>query len=230
MSVNANDVAAAVLAHVGPVEAMRLQKLVYYSQSWHLALLDEPLFRDTIQAWRDGPVTPTLWEQHRGGRMVGRWSAGDVTRLPETSAKIVELVCHVYGSLSGDDLSELTHSEEPWRKAREGVADDQPSKAVISTDAMKQFYRRRTLAGLRAADLVSGGLHGFLDHSIDAAERRELLAGIRDEFRSAEPGATGKPDPISSGSVVRLIQPGDSPTQTRLNRERPHRGSAAHQI
>ncbi|MFI5930904.1 Panacea domain-containing protein [Actinoplanes sp. NPDC051494] len=42
---------------------MCLQKLVYYSQSWHLALLGEPLFRDTIQAWRDGPVTLTLWDQ-----------------------------------------------------------------------------------------------------------------------------------------------------------------------
>jgi uncharacterized phage-associated protein len=56
LSGNAHDVAAAVLAQVGPMEAMRLQKLVYYSQAWHLAFVDEPIFADTIQAWRDGPL------------------------------------------------------------------------------------------------------------------------------------------------------------------------------
>ena len=31
---------------------MKVQKLLYYTQSLHLALFDEPLFDDEIQAWR----------------------------------------------------------------------------------------------------------------------------------------------------------------------------------
>jgi uncharacterized phage-associated protein len=37
---------------------MKVQKLLYYSQSLHLALYDEPLFEEEIQAWRYGPVCP----------------------------------------------------------------------------------------------------------------------------------------------------------------------------
>ncbi|GAA2476171.1 Panacea domain-containing protein [Winogradskya humida] len=229
MTINANDVAAAVLGHVGPVEAMRLQKLVYYSQCWHLALVDEPLFRDTIQAWRDGPVTPTLWEQHRGGLTVSRWSSGDAARLSNTSAKIVELVCQVYGGLSGDDLSELTHSEKPWRAAREGLADDQPSKSAISLEAMKDFYRRRSLAGLRADDLVSGGLHGLTQGGMEPTERRRILAAIRDEFRSADPGDPGLPEPAESAFDARRAHVAQSEIEVRLNRERPQRGTASQQ-
>nr|WP_293017994.1 type II toxin-antitoxin system antitoxin SocA domain-containing protein [Moorena sp. SIO3I8] len=33
---------------------MKLQKLLYYAQSLHLALYDQPLFDEEIQAWRSG--------------------------------------------------------------------------------------------------------------------------------------------------------------------------------
>jgi uncharacterized phage-associated protein len=40
---------------------MKVQKLLYYSQSLHLALYDEPLFNEEIQAWRYGPVCPPAY-------------------------------------------------------------------------------------------------------------------------------------------------------------------------
>jgi uncharacterized phage-associated protein len=225
---NAHDVAAAVLAHVGPVEAMRLQKLVYYSQAWHLALVDEPLFADTIQAWRDGPVTVTLWDHHRRQRTVSAWPAGNPDKLTATGAKVVTLVCQVYGALSGDDLSELTHNELPWRVARQGVPDHLASKAAIQHDEMKRFYRRRDLAGLRVPDLVSGGLHGSADPEINAAERAQILADIRDEFRRPSPSAEpGGPEPLASAFNSNCGHTQPPQVAARLNRERPRRGSAA---
>ncbi|BCY13133.1 Panacea domain-containing protein [Actinoplanes sp. L3-i22] len=224
---NAHDVAASVLAFVGPMEAMRLQKLVYYSQAWHLALLDEPLFTDTIQAWRDGPVTMTLWDQHRGQRTVSSWPAGDPARLNAAGARVVELVCQVYGALSGDDLSELTHNELPWRVARQGLPDHQPSRSTIQPEEMKRFYRRRSLAGLRVADLVSGALEGIADPEISAAERSQILADIRAEARRSVPEEPDDATPIVSvvGTDCRHEQP--PRVAARIDRERPQRGSAA---
>jgi uncharacterized phage-associated protein len=43
------------------MDAMRLQKLLYYVQAWHLAVTDEPLFPEQIKAWKDGPVN---WASH----------------------------------------------------------------------------------------------------------------------------------------------------------------------
>jgi uncharacterized phage-associated protein len=40
---------------------MKVQKLLYYAQSLHLALYDEPLFDEVIQAWRYGPVCPPAY-------------------------------------------------------------------------------------------------------------------------------------------------------------------------
>ena len=51
MKVTAIDVAAYILSKQGDMPAMKLQKLVYYSQAWSLVWDDKPLFRDRIEAW-----------------------------------------------------------------------------------------------------------------------------------------------------------------------------------
>lgn len=46
--VGVDDVAAALLARTGSITTMKLQKLVFYSQAWHLAFTGGPLFPETI--------------------------------------------------------------------------------------------------------------------------------------------------------------------------------------
>jgi len=41
----AHDVAAYVLSKKSPMTAMKLQKLLYYSQAWSLVWNDKPLFK-----------------------------------------------------------------------------------------------------------------------------------------------------------------------------------------
>jgi hypothetical protein len=42
------DVARYILRKHAPMSAMKLQKLVYYAQGWHLAYEGEPLFESRI--------------------------------------------------------------------------------------------------------------------------------------------------------------------------------------
>lgn len=63
---NIVDVAEYILARQGPMSAMKLQRLCYYSQGWHLAWEGEPLFPERIEAWANGPVIPALYGLHRG--------------------------------------------------------------------------------------------------------------------------------------------------------------------
>jgi hypothetical protein len=60
------DVAEYILASLGAMSAMKLQKLMYYSQAWTLAWTDRPLFEEEIEAWAKGPVVPELYNKHRG--------------------------------------------------------------------------------------------------------------------------------------------------------------------
>jgi len=63
---SAHDVARYILERAGQMSAMKLQKLVYYSQAWHLVWRSRPLFPETVEAWAKGPVVRELYNVHRG--------------------------------------------------------------------------------------------------------------------------------------------------------------------
>ena len=39
---------------------MKLQKMLYYQQGFHLAYFGTPLFDEEIEAWMYGPVVPSV--------------------------------------------------------------------------------------------------------------------------------------------------------------------------
>jgi len=60
------DVGRYILEKSGEITAMKLQKLLYYSQAWHLVWDERPLFTEDFQAWANGPVIPELYHMHKG--------------------------------------------------------------------------------------------------------------------------------------------------------------------
>ncbi len=141
MAVHVQDVAAYILQRLGPTSAMKLQKLVYYSQAWSLVWDDAPLFAEDIEAWANGPVVPALYQQHKGKFKVEPGSLqGDPAKLTKPQRETVDAVLDFYGSKSPQWLSDLTHREAPWRDARAGVAPGERSSEPIPVAAMAEYY------------------------------------------------------------------------------------------
>ena len=96
---------------------------------------------EDFQAWANGPVCRQLFSRHRGYFSVSIW-AGDASKVDEFHDAIITLVVNKYGSLSAAQLSDLTHSEDPWKQAREGLPRGAYSEAVITPESMRDYYRR----------------------------------------------------------------------------------------
>lgn len=137
---SAHDVAKYILEHQGSMSTWKLQKLVYYTQAWHLVWAEKPLFQDRIEAWANGPVVPVLYSQHRGQFSVSKWRKGDTERLIQRETRTIDRILKSYGMLSGQQLSQLAHSEGPWQEARKGLAPTEASSAQISLESMSAFY------------------------------------------------------------------------------------------
>ena len=137
---NALDVAAYILSENGPMTAMKLQKLVYYSQAWSLVWDEAPLFRNPIQAWANGPVIPALYKAHRGQFKVSRMPQGNKTALTKIQRETVNAVIKHYVRKTSQWLSDLTHAEPPWRDARIGLAPGERSNNVITHASMFEYY------------------------------------------------------------------------------------------
>jgi uncharacterized phage-associated protein len=137
------DVAAAILDRLGPLDTFKLQKLVYYSQAWHLAWKDEPIFPERVEAWANGPVVRRLFDLHQGRRTVTTLDVGSAQAIPQDSTCIIDFVCGLYGRVTGNALARRTHHEQPWAETRRkaGLANGQPGNPVISQELMKTYYR-----------------------------------------------------------------------------------------
>lgn len=137
---NAHDVAHYILEQAGEMTAMKLQKLVYYSQAWSLVWDDQPLFPEQIEAWANGPVVPVLYQEHRGLFKVKNWPDGDAANLTLSERETVDAVLEHYEQKSSQWLSELTHQEQPWVEARGDLAPGERGSSVITHAAMAEYY------------------------------------------------------------------------------------------
>ncbi|WP_420408307.1 Panacea domain-containing protein [Hoeflea sp.] len=138
---NVLDVANYILSSLGPMSAMKLQKLVYYAQAWSLVWDERPLFEEPIQAWANGPVAPRLYANHRGSfEVTSDMIGGDISTLDGTARDTIDSVLSFYGDKSAQWLSDLTHNERPWIDARAGLGPGERGATVITPAAMAEYY------------------------------------------------------------------------------------------
>lgn len=136
------DVAKYILKQHGGMTTMKLQKLVYYSQAWSLVWDGEPLFKEEIQAWANGPVCPKLFDSHKGAFNITHRSLekGDISNLNETQKETIDSILDFYGDKDGHWLSMLTHKERPWKDARVGCRDGDFCNETITLESMQDYY------------------------------------------------------------------------------------------
>ncbi|MDR2519938.1 MAG: DUF4065 domain-containing protein [Eubacteriaceae bacterium] len=127
-----------------PIDAYKLQKLVYYCQAWSLVWDEKPLFDDKIEAWVNGPVVRSLYKVHQGQYSVKPEDFVDLAccggELSEEQKETIDAVLAYYGGMKGYELRELTHLEKPWQIAREGMGDIEPGSREIACESMQMYY------------------------------------------------------------------------------------------
>lgn len=117
------------------ISNLKLQKLVYYAQGFHLAIADEPLFIDTIEAWAHGPVVPALYHEYKeyGAGVIPIPDDFDPETINSETRSLLDEVYNVFGQFSGWKLRNMTHDEPPWKEAYAG-------DKVISKKSMKKYF------------------------------------------------------------------------------------------
>ncbi len=103
-----------------PITNKKLQKLVYYAQVWSLAINNEKLFPERIEAWVHGPAVPTLYRRFRAFEFnpIVLDKPLESGRFTTKQRKLLDSVWAVYGKYNAAYLEALTHSELPWQEAR----------------------------------------------------------------------------------------------------------------
>ena len=121
------------------ISHLKLQKLLYYVQAWHLVYADAPLFEDEFEAWLHGPVIRKVWNHYKVfSTMLDFLPVSQDVKidLTEDQIELIDDVLDEYGDKTGYYLECLTHAEDPWKNARNNGKEN----AIITKNSMKDFY------------------------------------------------------------------------------------------
>lgn len=125
-----------------PITNKKLQKLLYYAQVWSLAINDEKLFPERIEAWVHGPAVPTIYRKFKAFEFnpIQLDTSNVSFNFSKKQIELLENIWSVYGKYEASYLEALTHSELPWQEARKEVSPSEPSNKTISLVTAKKFY------------------------------------------------------------------------------------------
>ena len=145
-------IASRFVAGESTLSVLKLQKLLYYVEAWHVTFFDKMLFNDDFEAWVHGPVCRPVFERFKHERkkfMYSDISSDDFGILNKIDIRDydhveahVENILGTYGGFSGPQLELLTHREPPWLNARGNLAPNQPCTNIISKDSMRGYYKQ----------------------------------------------------------------------------------------
>lgn len=132
-----------------PVTPMKLVKLVYIAHGWHLGIKSEPLLSEVTQAWKYGPVIPSVYHSFK------KYGNSQVTSLeldlstmtypevtdPETIT-FLNKIWDVYSKFSGLQLSTMTHQDNtPWSNIWHQKGGKNAQSVPIPDDLIEKHYK-----------------------------------------------------------------------------------------
>ncbi|MDI1494771.1 MAG: hypothetical protein K8823_77 [Cenarchaeum symbiont of Oopsacas minuta] len=125
---------------------LHIGKLVFFSHGWNLGIFGRPLISDIVEAWRYGPVIPSVYHafQKYGNDRISPdilYGKDDVENLFTDDEKtIMDRVIEVYNKKRGDELIAITHVEgSPWE---EYYVKDQ-HYTEIPNDVIEAYYNKK---------------------------------------------------------------------------------------
>ncbi len=115
---------------------LKLQKLLYYQQGFHLAFFGTPLFAENVEAWMYGPVVPAVYDEYSAYGSSALPEVNEPVSLSEDEEELFNEVYDAYREFSAIGLMNRTHSERPWLDA---VPHDRGT--VISQESMMSYFK-----------------------------------------------------------------------------------------
>jgi uncharacterized phage-associated protein len=135
-----------------PLSVLQLVKLIYIAHGWNLALYNTPLISDRIEAWKYGPVMPSLYSLFKGlnltkDDLIKGFLIEEARCIKPIHRELLNKVYVKYKRTSGEELTNLMHRKDtPWYKVwnneagKDGPIEDASTKAYYSKQINQKVF------------------------------------------------------------------------------------------
>lgn len=120
------------------ISNLKLQKLLYYMQGFHIAVFDAKLFENDIEAWQYGPVVRDMYFHFKefGKSSITLTDDATIAEMTDDEEELFNEVLAEYSQFSAIKLMNMTHDELPWEKTF-----NETPQGVITYKLMSDFFK-----------------------------------------------------------------------------------------
>lgn len=120
------------------ISNLKLQKLLYYMQGFHIAVFDAKLFENDIEAWQYGPVVRDMYFHFKefGKSSITLTDDATIAEMTDEEEELFNEVLAEYSQFSAIKLMNMTHDELPWEKTF-----NETPQGVITYQLMSDFFK-----------------------------------------------------------------------------------------
>lgn len=139
-----------ILKHYGTMSHLKLQKLLFYCDSYHLAYFDEELVYDKFEAWCHGPISRKIFNCFENQSVLyadlsfsSRFDVdNEFSKLSSEQRSFIVEVLDELTKWSSFELESAILNELPWIEA----CKREDSNVEISKETSRIFYKRQLSA------------------------------------------------------------------------------------
>lgn len=139
-----DEVAQYLLVKCVEITPLALQKLLYYSQAFSMAINNKELFDEDCEAWVHGPVYKDIYEKYRGfgyNPIEEEFDNQKFEHLSEEEKDLLDSISNNFGCYSGKVLEKMTHNELPWKNQRRGLGNEESSNRVVTKEEINEYFK-----------------------------------------------------------------------------------------
>ncbi len=149
------------------LDHLKVEMLVYLANGWHIAIIGEPLIDEQVEAWRYGPVIPSLHHAFHppGDQPIDEPASYlvppgleattpeaieeaiptiDTTSAPDLDSvhALLDRVWQVYGRYTSIELSNMADEPgSPWDQVNKQHGGQIPKRTDIPVELMREHFR-----------------------------------------------------------------------------------------
>lgn len=126
------------------ISPLKLQKLLYFAEGYHLAIHGTSLFVDEIEAWKFGPVVESVYHEFKefGSGPIDRQWARAAFEDSDPRHEFLQRVWMTFRNWSPIELSELSHQPGgPWDQVLQENDGELRRNLPIEKDRIRIYFQ-----------------------------------------------------------------------------------------
>lgn len=134
-----------ILEKYEDITNMSIQKILYFINGFAPIFIKHKLFDELPEAWVHGPVYKDIYDAFsyytKDNINIEEILKDNISLLSVEEIEYLDKIIPYFARYSGSTLRNISHLTEPWKKAREGLNEEDYTNRIIENNDIQKYFK-----------------------------------------------------------------------------------------